>query len=997
MNSKIVSSWTKNRVFTLLYIGEIKDEVRGTNTRLDLAYHQHEQQHRENMAKALTAEQQQCHQVFKTSSYEEQKNINPLKIEGTCRWALQSPEYIRWCENTYNLLWVSADPGCGKSVLARSIIDDYVRASTPAMAICYFFFKDNEEQNHLAAALCSVLHQLFSQQPHLLDHAIPHWRKNGEMLRQETEELWRIFVAAASAEASCKTICIFDALDECREVDQKRLIEMLDSFKTSSSKQDARLKFLITSRPYDHIQNRFQTIKDTFPHLHLRGEEENDQIHQEIDLVVKMRVKELAKTVLLPQDKQQQLELQLLQMEHRTYLWLHLAIDDIRCTFQDSPQPGAESIQTIPPSVGEAYEKILARVPDSQSENVRKALQMIVTARRPLTTAEMAMALGIAISPHSSTAAQARLDSAWFEKWIRRVCGLFVFINNSKVYLIHQTAREFLISKSSFTDVGRVYSWRLSDAEGQMALICVQYLMMDDLVSDDGRVCSRTQDFLVYSATYWPDHASKMDWASNQQAADQVHQLYTKDRSLFSLWFPVFEKAPMFQKALMPYHGGRPTMEALHLAAFIGHEPEVQTLLGVEKRDPNIPDDTGMFPVIWASMNGHKDVIQTFLEYGADVNVNAPFRGYANALYVACEKGQEDTVQLLLEHGADVNADGRNSRRPLYTASYRGHKKIVELLIEYGADINAESGGETALHGACWKGHDNIAELLIEHGADINAQPETITALHMACQQEHDKTVELLIEHGADVNAQSEFGTALQLACARHQEQDKTVKLLLDVGARLDVRDSAGRTPLSMAAINGQCAVAKALLSIEKASADMKDNWGRTPLGYAAWCGHDIVAKAILDDGALDPDQRDHYGSTPLSIAVRQGHVEVVKVLLDTEIVTCDSRDCFGRSVFWWAKRSGNTDIQKMLADYSQRRGIPIRDEYVDVRSTSNDLKSSQCEVCTLNLPRNGTYYQCEICYNGNFQICGECYELGGRCLQDGHDMILQFRRLGLQ
>jgi hypothetical protein len=123
------------------------------------------------------------------------------------------------------------------------------------------------------------------------------------------------------------------------------------------------LKFLVTSRPYDDIQNGFRTITDSFPHLHLKGEEENDQIHREIDLVVRMRVRELAKRVALSEDTEQRLEQQLLQMEHRTYLWLHLAIDDIRSTLEDSLRPAEEPIQLIPRSVDEAYEKILSRVP----------------------------------------------------------------------------------------------------------------------------------------------------------------------------------------------------------------------------------------------------------------------------------------------------------------------------------------------------------------------------------------------------------------------------------------------------------------------------------------------------------------------------------------------------------------------------------------------------------------------------------------------------------
>ena len=481
-----------------LYIDGLKAEIESTNQRLDQAYSQQEQHHREKIAFALTDQQNRCLQTFKISTYEEQKNINPRKVEGTCQWVLQSAEYIRWSESSCNdLLWVSADPGCGKSVLSRSIIEDCLETFCPEVTICYFFFKDNDEQNHLALALCSVLHQLFSQRPQLVRYAIPSWGKNGEKLRQEVDELWGIFTTAILSDKFCKTICIFDALDECREIDQNRLIGKLQSFHRlpHPQSQDTWLKYLVTSRPYDDLQNSFREITDSFPHLHLEGEKENDQIRQEIDLVVKMRVKELARRARLSSEREQRLEQQLLQMEHRTYLWLHLAMDDIQSTLEDSLRPDEEPIQVIPQSVDEAYEKILNRVPTRQVDIVRKILQIIVAARHPLTTAEMAMALGIATSPQAQTAAKAGLESSQMEKKLRRLCGLFVFINNSKIYLVHQTAREFLIKKGSSNSVNYLYSWTLTDTEDQMAVICLRYLLMEDLEHDDDDSCWTFEGF----------------------------------------------------------------------------------------------------------------------------------------------------------------------------------------------------------------------------------------------------------------------------------------------------------------------------------------------------------------------------------------------------------------------------------------------------------------------------------------------------------------------
>jgi hypothetical protein len=186
------------------------------NHGLEKAFNQWESHHREQIVRALTEDQCRCHQAFKTSTYEQHKNINPNREDGTCEWAFKSSEYQRWWESSHNdLLWISADPGCGKSVLAKSFVDDVLNTSTPTVSVCYFFFKDNDEQNNITTALCAILYQLFGIQPQLLWHALLSWEKNQNKIQQEGDELWRILMAETSNPSSSYTICVFDTLDEC--------------------------------------------------------------------------------------------------------------------------------------------------------------------------------------------------------------------------------------------------------------------------------------------------------------------------------------------------------------------------------------------------------------------------------------------------------------------------------------------------------------------------------------------------------------------------------------------------------------------------------------------------------------------------------------------------------------------------------------------------------------------------------------------------------------
>ncbi|KAK0743978.1 ankyrin repeat-containing domain protein, partial [Schizothecium vesticola] len=187
---------------------------------------------------------------------------------------------------------------------------------------------------------------------------------------------------------------------------------------------------------------------------------------------------------------------------------------------------------------------------------------------------------------------------------------------------------------------------------------------------------------------------------------------------------------------------------------------------------------------------------------------------------------------------------------------------------------------------------------------------------------------------------------------------------------------------------NGHESVAKLLLT--KNDANTQDTIGRTPLAFAAKNGHEKVAIALLNHGSLDPDRKDHYCSTPLSIAVRNCRTEVVKALLATGQVAFDSRDCFGRTPLWWSRRHGSIDIEQMLLDYARKKGIPIchEDGPIETRPVSNDLAPRWCDVCTLSIPEDEAYYECGMCNGGDFDICLECYKIGGRCLRDNHQLV---------
>ncbi|KAI9689741.1 MAG: hypothetical protein M1822_009623 [Bathelium mastoideum] len=826
----------------------------------------------------------QCHQVFKTSTYEKFKAINSDRVEGTCQWVLSHSQYIQWNAKDHDdLLWISANPGCGKSVLAKSLIDNELRA-TNQHTVCYFFFKDNEEQDRLATALCALLHQLFSHQPQLIQYAISVWNRTGDKLIKEVPELWRILLAAARSDVVHDVTCVLDALDECQLPDQHLLINMLAQFYTSTSRsspriRQGRLKFLITSRPYDNIRAEFQKTLNDLPTIQLRGEEENDRIHREndrihreIDLVVREQVARVAANLKLDDHTKDQLEAKLLKMEHRTYLWLYLAIGDIYQTFRNSWRPEEAPIESLPSTVEDAYEKVLTRVDEKQRDKVKEILLIVIGARRPLTIQEMALALGIAITTHSRPISKARFDPDHLGNQICQWCGLFIFINHSRIYLIHQTAKEFLICNSSSINLpsGWKHCLGRQEIEEEMTRISISFLCLkdvwstgkalvqkfkqadyiDDVLDEDNAI----ESLLVYTAKHWPDHFRDAKLPMNEYVTAQISQLYDINSTPHRLWFAIFWKIEHL------FDGEPPVMNPVCLAAVLGHAEVLEWLLESDQHyNINESNTTGETALIWASEHGHDEAVQTLLNREADVN--APGVTHENALIAALYHGHQKVVEILLDKEVDVNTPGGIRGNALTAASYHGHQKIVEILLDKGANVNAQGGiHENALIAASYHSHQKVMQILLDRGADVNA-PEAVhgNALIAASHHGRQKVVEILLDGGADINAPGGLhGNALMTAT--YSNEQKIVEILLSKGADVNAQGGLHGNALFVATFRRYPKIVEILLDN---GADPNGPGGifyHSALQVASVRGFDEIVEILLDKGA-DPGLEDSTSS----------------------------------------------------------------------------------------------------------------------------------------
>ncbi|KAJ8122120.1 hypothetical protein O1611_g9924 [Lasiodiplodia mahajangana] len=705
-----------------------------------------------------------------TSPYEDRKNRNPERAEGTCEWFTSHHRFQNWCNETSALLWVSADPGCGKSVLARYLIDDIVPSSS-TRTTCYFFFKDDfDDQRGLESAFCCILHQLFTQKPTLLSNEIlEDFAEEGGQLIASFSKLWSLLITATKDYSHGGIVCILDALDEC--VGQKPLAEALATY-YSKGKGTSPLKFLVTGRPYRQIQQVFQDLIESHPTIHLSGEseEEVDKIAQEITIAINQRIEELCKRLQLTVDEKQILYDELATGGHRTYLWVYLVFDVIEEAAFLSKDDLRATIRKLPRTVEEAYENILRKSRDP--EKTRKILHVVVAADRPLKLKEMAVVLAFRDSHRNHDGLEAdlllpdRLRIA-----IRENCGLFVVVQASQIFLLHQTAREFLVQPP--TESPSIHSaslkWQhslnLKESHRLLSEICIKYLLLREFKELAGPQYGMKLDrghkfvFLTYAANNWADHFRQAHNTHGTDLECMAMELCDTGSQACLTWLVIYgeDRVPnswFVEELTTP----------LSIASYFGLENLVYLILRDKKTRLNV--GFSRTPLSWASEKGYDLIVQYLLDRvprhqvilrdslsilrdGLSLSptiVNRKDKSGKSPLWYSAANGHQGIVRKLLKRGARINSRDDNGLTALSLATYHGHSEIVALLLKNGARRNSKSNhletrnrhGRTLLMEAARDGDEVVVQLLLEGKADANALDKNgCTALMYAAPEGH--------------------------------------------------------------------------------------------------------------------------------------------------------------------------------------------------------------------------------------------------------------------
>ena len=239
-----------------------------------------------------------------------------------------------------------------------------------------------------------------------------------------------------------------------------------------------------------------------------------------------------------------------------------------------------------------------------------------------------------------------------------------------------------------------------------------------------------------------------------------------------------------------------------------------------------------------AAYYGHKSVVKTLLEAGANPNLLSDDdrlgTGMTALMLTAGSffaNNRQSIAKLLLANGADVNQQGLGGKTAIVYAALAGagYRECVETLIAAGADLDLrDDRGHTVLTLVAAAENYQMLNLLIQAGAST-AGLESIQLIQAASIGNLDRVRSLL---SSKVNLDLDRGAAIgKAAAAGHTE---IVELLIQAGANVNLSDRAGFTPIASAAYAGHGDIVHRLID---AGADIQapasESNSYSPLEYA--------------------------------------------------------------------------------------------------------------------------------------------------------------------
>ena len=364
------------------------------------------------------------------------ENKKDVLLEGAYQWILNTKEYAaftNWGDGDPNqsscqLLWIRGHAGTGKTMLLMGIIHEL--ASQPAKLspnVSYFFCQATDKDRSSAiSTLRSLVWLLLVQQPHLIPHLrLKHKNTASSLFKGGAgfTTLSSVFKSMLKDPALSPIYFIVDALDECEE-DLAKLTSLISASLTLSDK----VKWLVSSRPSVELKTPNATVSLV--------ELDDEKLDLPVNAYINYKLSTLESREGYDDRILVEVAHEIRQRTNHTFLWVALVFKELDAgADQLEPVHGIyalEIIKEMPSGLSELYKHMMSKIENQQRRDpqyCKEVLGAVVLAYRPVTLSELTVL--------------ADLPSGIAQSIVRK-CGSFLTTKRETVYLIHQSAKDYL-------------------------------------------------------------------------------------------------------------------------------------------------------------------------------------------------------------------------------------------------------------------------------------------------------------------------------------------------------------------------------------------------------------------------------------------------------------------------------------------------------------------------------------------------------------------------
>lgn len=875
------------------------------------------------------------------SKYDHETAWKQIRKLGNSSFHTQNSEYQEWKTSLLpGTLMYTGKLGSGKSVLLANIVDDLNLSTEKGQStVAYFFCKyDVSESLQAQTIVGSLIRQLLSSISDLgaLANRCEDTQNKGGDIEELLESLFQGFTSEQ------KVYLVIDGLDECNVAQKEILIHAIRKI------QDT-LKVRICASIREEADNSLQSITRQIRAVRVVSlPDDNPDIETFIETELEHR---LIQGIMTVGDPTLILEIQdaLLKGSQGMFLWVALQIETL-CRLK-TDHAMREALANLPRDLSETFSRILHNSGRSDPSLQVKVLQLVLTARRPLTTIELREALSVIPG-----------DATWDPSKVLHdvylalaCCGCLLAVDEEEytVRVIHHSVQQYILNGLDSTTHQKL---TVKDAKRTMADITITYLNYGVFGTD----LSRTKILPIMA-----ESAPSKILQATMDSSSSARQLAI--RFLQSRRQPTFDLSKIIAETLKSSHPEDETSFKFYKYAnkyWLEHLSHVSG------------NNTAMFRLSWKlihsrastfeiskddqrtmradARNHENDKILSLLLQLGKIHADPESKKAVTMLMWAASEGSNETVEVLLRDGhTNVDEKDFNGSTALMWAVTFGQITNAEILIKTGkADSNAkDNSGNTALMWAVLGGRNDLVEtphtidnakvdtrdligfktpkrmspnerrdmvnLLITTGkADVNASNyRASTVLMKAASKGYKDLVETLLQFGADPNMTGPSRRTALMYAAEFGMRD-SVEVLLDVGkAHVDERDYNGCTALMLAAKSVNIEIVEILVRIGKASVDIQDRNGDTALMFATKAKSVEMVSFLLNIGKANVNAKSYGGRTALMCALEQENMEVAKFLLSIGNADVNKRDNERRTALTEAVIKEHEEIVKLLLD----------------------------------------------------------------------------------